>query len=49
VYEVWSLALINEYLLRASENRVLRRMFEPKREEVTGGWRKLHSEELCNL
>jgi hypothetical protein len=31
------------------ENRVLRRIFGPKREEVTGGWRKLHNEELYNL
>jgi hypothetical protein len=31
------------------ENRVLRRMFGPKRDEVTGGWRKLHNEELHNL
>jgi hypothetical protein len=31
------------------ENRVLRRIFGPKRDEVTGGWRKLHSEELHNL
>jgi hypothetical protein len=31
------------------ENRVLRRIFEPKRYEVTGGWRKLHNEELYNL
>jgi hypothetical protein len=31
------------------ENRVLRRIFEPKRDEVTGGWRKLHNEELHNL
>jgi hypothetical protein len=31
------------------ENRVLRRIFGPKREEVTGGWRKLHNEELSNL
>jgi hypothetical protein len=31
------------------ENRVLRRIFGPKREEVAGGWRKLHSEELHNL
>jgi hypothetical protein len=30
------------------ENRVLRRMFVPKRDEVTGGWRKLHNEELHN-
>jgi hypothetical protein len=32
--------------LRAFENRVLRRIFGPKRDEVTGGWRKLHKEEL---
>jgi hypothetical protein len=31
------------------ENRVLRRIFGPKREEVIGGWRKLHNEELHNL
>jgi hypothetical protein len=31
------------------ENRVLRRIFEPKRDEVTGRWRKLHNEELRNL
>jgi hypothetical protein len=31
------------------ENRVLRRIFGPKRDEVTGEWRKLHNEELCDL
>jgi hypothetical protein len=31
------------------ENRVLRRIFGPKRDEVTGGWRKLHNEEIHNL
>jgi hypothetical protein len=31
------------------QNRVLRRIFGPRREEVTGGWSKLHNEELCNL
>jgi hypothetical protein len=31
------------------ENRVLRRIFGPKRDEVTGDWRKLHNEELHNL
>jgi hypothetical protein len=35
--------------LRMFENRVLRRIFGPKRVEVTGGWRKLHKEELHNL
>jgi hypothetical protein len=31
------------------ENRVLKRIFEPKRDEVTGGWRKLHNEEIYNF
>jgi hypothetical protein len=35
--------------LRVFENRVLRRIFEPKRDEVTGEWRKLHNKELCDL
>jgi hypothetical protein len=35
--------------LRVFENRLLRRIFGPKREEVTGGWRRLHNEELYNL
>jgi hypothetical protein len=35
--------------LRVFENRVFRRIFGPKRAEVTGGWRKLHNEELHNL
>jgi hypothetical protein len=35
--------------LRVFENRVLRRIFGPKREEVVGGWRRLHSEKLHNL
>jgi hypothetical protein len=35
--------------LEAFENRMLRRIFGPEREEVTGGWRKLHNEELHNL
>jgi hypothetical protein len=38
-----------EHRLRVFENRVLRRIFGPKRDEVTGEWRKLHSEELHNL
>jgi hypothetical protein len=38
-----------EIRLRVFENRVLRRVFGPKRDEVTGGWRKLHNEELHNL
>jgi hypothetical protein len=35
--------------LKVYENRVLRRIFGPKREEVVGGWRRLHNEELHNL
>jgi hypothetical protein len=38
-----------EHRLRVFENSVLRRIFGPKRDEVTGEWRKLHSEELHNL
>jgi hypothetical protein len=37
------------YILRVFENMVLRIIFGPKRDEVTGGWRKLHNEELHNL
>jgi hypothetical protein len=38
-----------EHRLRVFENRVLRRIFGPERDEVTGGWRKLHNEERHNL
>jgi hypothetical protein len=38
-----------EHGLRVSENKVQRRIFRPKMEEVTGGWRKLHNEKLHNL
>jgi len=41
--------LREERRLRVFENRVLRRVFEPKRDEVTGEWRKLHNEELNDL
>jgi hypothetical protein len=37
------------YKLRVFQNRALRRIFGPKRDGVTGGWRKLHNEELHNL
>jgi hypothetical protein len=47
--ETWSLTLREELRLRLFENRVLRRIFGPKRDEVTGGWRKLHNEELRDL
>jgi hypothetical protein len=47
--ETWSLTVREEHKLRVFENSVLRRMFGPKRDGVTGGWRKLHNEELHNL
>ena len=47
--ETWSLVLREERKLRVFENRVLRRIFGPKRDEVTGEWRKLHNEELNDL
>jgi hypothetical protein len=47
--ETWSLILREEHRLRVFENRVLRRIFGPKGDEVTGEWRKLHSGELHNL
>jgi len=47
--ETWSLTLRVERRLRVFENRVLRRVFGPKRDEVTGEWRKLHNEELGDL
>jgi hypothetical protein len=40
---------MDDHRLRVFENRVLRRIFGPKRDEVTGGWRKLHNEELHSL
>jgi hypothetical protein len=45
----WSLTLREERRLRVFENRVLRRVFGPKRDEVIGEWRKLHNEELNDL
>ena len=47
--ETWSLTLREEIRLRVFENRVLRRIFVPKRDEVTREWRKLHNEELNDL
>jgi hypothetical protein len=47
--ETWSLTFKEERRLKVFENRVLRKIFGPKRDEVTGGLRKLHNEELCNL
>jgi hypothetical protein len=47
--ETWSLTLREEQTLRASKNKVLKRIFGPKRDEVTGEWRSLHNEELNDL
>jgi hypothetical protein len=47
--ETWSLTVREEPKLRVFEKRVLRRIFGPKRDGVTGGWRKLYNEELHNL
>jgi hypothetical protein len=47
--ETWSLTLREEHRLRVFENRVLRRIFVPKRDEVTGEWRKLYNKELHDL
>ena len=47
--ETWSFTLKEEGRLRVFENRVLRRIFGPKRDEVTRDWRKLHNEEFNYL
>jgi hypothetical protein len=47
--ETWYLTLRNEHRLWVFENRVLRRIFGPKRDEVMGEWRKLHNKELNDL
>ena len=47
--ETWSLTLREEHRFKVSENRVLRRIFGQKRDEVTREWRKLHNEELNDL
>jgi hypothetical protein len=47
--EIWSLTLREEHRLGVFKNMVLWRIFGPKRDEVTGEWRKLHNEELHDL
>jgi len=47
--ETWSLTLREERKLRVFENMVLRRIFGPRMDEVTGKWRRLHNEELNDL
>jgi hypothetical protein len=48
-YETWFLTLSEEHKLRVFEHRVLKRIFRKKRDEMTGGWRKLRNEELHKL
>jgi hypothetical protein len=45
-YETWSLTLREKHRLRVFQNRVLRRIFGLKKDDITGEWRKLHSEVL---
>jgi len=47
--ETWSFILREEHRLRVFESRVLRRIFGPRRDEVTGEWRKLRNEEFSDL
>jgi hypothetical protein len=47
--ETWSLTLREEHRLRVFENRVLRRIFGPKRDDLTAEWRKLNNKELRDL
>jgi len=47
--EAWSLTLREERKLRVFENMVLRRIFGPRRDELTGEWRRLHNEKLSDL
>ena len=47
--ETWSLILQEERKLRVFESRVLRRIFGPRKDEVTGEWRRLHNEQLNDL
>jgi len=47
--ETWSLILREEHRLRVFENRVLRKIFGPKTDEVIGEWNRLGNKELCDL
>jgi hypothetical protein len=47
--KIWSLTLMEAHRLRVFENKVLRRIFGPKRDEMTGKWRKLHNKERRDL
>jgi hypothetical protein len=47
--ESWCLSITEEHRLKVFKNRELKRIFGPKKDEVVGGWRRLHNEELHNL
>jgi hypothetical protein len=47
--ETWSLTRREEHWLRVFENRVMKKIFGHKRDGVTGDWRRLHKEELCDM
>jgi len=47
--EAWSVTLSEERRLKVFESRVMRKILVPKRDEVTGEWRKRHNKELCGL
>jgi hypothetical protein len=47
--ETWSLFLRKEHMLRVYEKRLMRGIFRPWRDEITGEWRKLHTEELYEM
>jgi hypothetical protein len=49
LYVIYVLAVREEHRRRVFENRVLRKIFGPQRDEVTGWWRKLHIKELRDL
>jgi hypothetical protein len=48
-FETWSLTLREENRLKVFENEALRRLFGPKRDDVTWEWRKLHNEEFYDM
>ena len=47
--ETWSLTLSEEHTQRVLKNSVLRKVFWPKRDEITGEWRRMHNEELRDM
>jgi hypothetical protein len=48
-HETWFLTLREEHRLKVFENRVLRQIFELKKDEVMEGWRKLQDKEVCHV